>query len=197
MDYCLINKPVRAAVPTFEPVTLQEAKRQCGLALDGDYHDATLSRLIQTARETVEQDTGIICATGTFTLKFTDWPDAEHLELRSLRPASSITSIVYIAGDGTSTTWSSSEYSLDTGTVVPTIKLGYAYQWPSLRGDLNGITVTLVAGHASQSAVPAMVKQAVLLNLAHQWKTEAGEDVRDYQTAYESIIAKLGRATYP
>ena len=197
METCVINRPVRSTAPTVEPVSLDEAKKALGLPLDGSYHDDPLTTEIQTARAMVEDDTGIVCLTGTYTLKLTDWPEESYFELRGLRPVTSITSIAYTAVDGTSTTWSSSYYSLDTAPVQPVIKLVYGQYWPTLRGDINGVTVTMVAGYATAAAVPAMVKEAVLCAVALNWKTKAGENTRGYQELYDRAVNRLGRATYP
>lgn len=200
MEACLINQPVRSAVPTFEPVTLDEARKQLSLG-DNTAHDELILRLIQAARETIELDTGIVAATGTYTAKLTEWPDDNYLEIRGIRPLTSITSIVYVATDGTSTTWSSANYSLDTYPVVPIVKLAYGSLWPTLRGDDNGITITMVAGYASQATIPAVFKQALLLLVSHWFENRGvvsiGTISPELGQTYEWLIGKLGRSTYP
>lgn len=197
---CSVTQWVRSAVPTFEPVSLAEARAQCNLG-DNSGFDSILLDLIATARETVEIDTGIVAATGTYTQKLTEWPSGGKLELRGIRPVSSITSLVYIATDGTSTTWSSSNYTLDASAVVPAVNLAWNVAWPALRGDTNGITVTLVAGYATAAAVPAMFKRACLLLISHWFENRGivtiGTIAPELSMAYESLVSKLGRATYP
>src|SRR4051812_39628830 len=120
-----------ASTPTvpFEPVSLDEAREQCNVKGNESF-DSLLTRLIQSARETVELDTGIVCATGTFTRKFSQWPGSQKLELRGIRPVSSATSIVYTATDGTSTTFAGSNYTLDGSAVVPVVNLTWNTFWP-------------------------------------------------------------------
>lgn len=200
LDYCHpVSKSVRSTEPTFaqEPVTLAEAKRQCGLSDGVSQYDEMLQGFIIDARQRVEHDTGIVCYTGTHTLKMTDWPDADWFEIPDVWPVTSITSIAYIAGDGTSTTWSASNYSLDTSAVKPFVKLAYAQSWPAVRGDINGITVTLVAGYASVSAIPQKVKQAVLLATHMKWLEQREVDTRTHQMAYDRQIGLLQRGVYP
>lgn len=196
-----ITTPRRTTEPTAEqePVTLAEAKRQCGIAQDNGYPDPDLLRWIAAGRQQVENDTGLVCYTGTFTWKFTEWPYGRLFEIRALRPVTSITSITYIDGSGTTQTWSSSEYVFDPSPVVPIVSLAYASYWPSTRGDVNGITVTLVAGYADVKSIPQKVKEAVLLQVHASYLQQCGE-LRDAElqlAAYDRTIWPISRRTYP
>lgn len=193
-----ISKPVRTTEPTLlqEPVTVAEARRQCRIADAIDYHDPELRALIVAAREMVENDTGLVCYTGSFTQKFTDW-QGDVIELADLRPVTSITSIVYLDTDGASQTLATSVYQLETGNVKQFVRLKYNQIWPSLRGDINGITITYVAGYASVAAIPAMLKNAVLLKLHIEWMLKNEQDVSDAEEAYARCLTRLSRRTYP
>src|SRR4051812_34546470 len=89
-------KPVRVVTSpavTFEPVTIDEARWQCNLG-ENTAHDSPLTRLIQTARETVERDAGIVCCTGSYVCKRTDFSCEDWFELpSSIRPITAIGSI--------------------------------------------------------------------------------------------------------
>lgn len=195
-DSIPISKPVRTTEPTLaqEPVTVEEARRQCGIADGIDYHDETLKILIPAAREQVENDTGIVCYTGTFTKKFHDWND---LDLSDLRPITSITSIAYLDTDGASQTLATSVYQLETANVKQFVRLKYNQSWPSLRGDINGITITYVAGYATVAAVPKVVKQAVLLRLHCEWMLKNEQDPSDQEAGYARHLNRLSRRSYP
>jgi uncharacterized phiE125 gp8 family phage protein len=193
-----ISHPVRSAVPTFEPISLDEAKQQLGLLGNGA-HDGYLASLITFAREQVEKDAMLVCATGTFTTKRTEFGYGDYFELpSSLKPISSLTSIVYTATDGTATTWSSSQYALDTSPAIPIVKLNYGYIWPTIRGDINGITITVVAGYATALVIPQRVKQAVVLKLQEEWHTRMGEakEADLAMKCYERIIDQLRAEVY-
>jgi uncharacterized phiE125 gp8 family phage protein len=193
-----ISKPVRSAVPTFEPITVAEAKRQLGLAVAVTQHDVPIGELVTFAREQVERDAMLVVATGTFTVKRTDWGYGEFFELpSSLRPVSAVTAITYVDTAGTTTTWSTSQYAVDTATIAPIVKLAYGYTWPALRGDINGVTITATAGYA-QTAIPKRVKQAVILRLQHEWQTQMGEQREADLSlqAYERIVGQLRHEVY-
>lgn len=172
--------------------------RQLGIPEAADQHYADLQDLIAFAREQVERDAMLVVATGTFTVKRTDWGYGEYFELpSSLRPCSAVTAITYAATDGTVTTWSTSEYSLDTYTMQPIVKLGYGYTWPTLRGDINGITITATAGYA-QTAVPKRIKEAVVLRLRAEWlaRMELMKESDLSMTAYERVVNQLRHEVY-
>lgn len=198
-----ITKPIRSTAPTIlqEPLSLAEAKKQCGVAEGVNYHDDIIQRLIVAARETVENDTGIVCYTGTFTWKFTHWPDDEWFEIRAIRPVTSITSIAYLDGNGTSQTWAASNYTLETSTVTPLVRLTYGNTFPAIRGDVNGITVTLVAGYATVAAVPVMVKQAILFLINHWFVSRdtvsIGTISPEISMTYDALVNRLMRSSYP
>jgi uncharacterized phiE125 gp8 family phage protein len=196
VDSLPISKPVRTTAPTLlqEPVTVSEARRQCRIADAISYHDEELAALIAAAREMVENDTGIVCYTGSFTQKFTDW---SGVDLADVRPVTSITSIVYLDGDGTSQTLSTDVYQLETASVKQFVRLKYGQNWPTTRGDTNGITVTYVAGYATVAAVPQMVKLAVLLKLHCEWLLKNELDATTQEEGYVRVINRLGRRTYP
>lgn len=189
------TKWVRSAVPTFEPVTMDEVRRQCNLGTN-TAHDLDLFDLIKTARETVERDAGIVCCTGTYVTKRNDFPaNADWFELPSIRPITAISSITYPDTAGTTQTWSASYYSLDTYTVCPIVKLVYNETWPVNRSDVNGITITVTAGYATQATVPAQAKHACKLLISHWFENRGivtvGTIAPDISMAYESLIDGL------
>jgi uncharacterized phiE125 gp8 family phage protein len=193
-----VVRPTRSAAPSFEPISLQEAKRQLGIPDAVDQHDVDVADLITFAREQVERDAMLVVATGTFTTKRTEWGHGDYFDLpSSLRPVTAIGSIVYVNTSGSSTTWSSSEYTLETSTYYPVVRLNYGYSWPALRGDINGITVTATAGYA-QASVPKRVKLAVILKLQELWLTRQGmQKESDLSTkAYDAIVGQLRNEVY-
>jgi uncharacterized phiE125 gp8 family phage protein len=201
MHSCVpITKPVRSASPAaFDPISLADAKKQLGIAESNESHDQDVLRMIATARREVEKDAMLVTATGTYTVKRTEWTNSYWLELpSSLRPVTSLTSIVYTATDGTATTWSSAQYSLDTHSITPMVKLVYGYSWPTVRGDINGITITAVAGYANAAAIPADVVHALKLNISMQWQEEMNElkERDNTQKAYERVINLLRQEIY-
>lgn len=193
-------QPLQYAEPTFEPVTLAEVKTHLEIASGITDHDAMLERLISEAREVVEHDTAIVGPTRTFIEKVDDWPDT-WIELRR-RPVTSVTSITYVDTSGVTQTWTSSEYTLDTYRVTPAIRCTYGNDWPTVRGDESGITVTYVAGYSTRATIPEPFKQACLLRIAEAFDDRTGQNdasnvMIGRKSAYERIVARLMRSSYP
>lgn len=198
-----VTRPVRASEPTQdqEPITLDEAKKQCGIAGEINFHNDDLRRTITAAREQVEADTGLVCYTGSFTWKLTQFPATDWLELPGIRPITAISSIAYVDTAGATQTWSSSNYSLETSGVTQFVRLAYGASWPTTRGDINGITVTFTAGYATVLAVPQRVKQACLFLVNHWFVSRdtvsIGTISPSIELTYDALVRGLMRSTYP
>lgn len=194
-----VTRPVRTTPPTpqQEPVTLEEAKKQVGIAQEVSYHDQDIGDLVAASRAIVESNTGLVCYTGAYVWKFTKWPDEDWIEIVGCRPVTSVDGITYIALDGTTTTFDPSNWQLETSGVQQYIRLQYLKFWPPHREDINGIVVNMTAGYSSVANVPRDLKRLVRLKISELWKAEQGEDVAAIQQAYNSLFLHLNRATYP
>lgn len=196
-----ITRPVRVTEPTSaqEPLSVDEARKQCGIAAGNSYFDNDLSTLwIPSARRMVERDASIVCYTGSFAYKRTEFGWLDRFELPDIRPITAISSITYVDSTGTTQTWSSANYVLSTSAVMPYVRLAYGQVWPTVRGDGEGITVTLTAGYASVLAIPAEIKHAVRLAVHIQYlqNIEKFTEAERQQTAYDRLIAHIKRETY-
>jgi uncharacterized phiE125 gp8 family phage protein len=193
-----ITRPVRATEPTAlqEPIDLAQAKHHCKLPPEVTINDQQLQQLIVSARRIVEADYATVCYTGSFTWQQSCFPSRDFMLLPDVRPVTAITSIVYTATDGTSTTWSSAEYGLHSGASTPHIGLKYGYVWPVPRGDINGITITYVAGFASVAVLPEEIRQAVKLQTNIQWNDYLEMDTAKMRTAYENHVRNTRRSWY-
>lgn len=196
-----ITKPVRATEPTFEqePLGIAEAKLQCGIAADSDYHEPLLRNWIISARQQVEHDAGVVCYTGSFTWKLTDFPCDDFHELPSgSYPVTAVSSITYIDTSGTTQTWSAANYAFESSAIHPYVRLVYGQVWPVVRGDTNGITITYVAGYSSVQLIPQNIKDAVRLALHIKWLnyTENSQEAMRQEQAYDRQIELLRREHY-
>lgn len=198
-----IPKPNRTVDPTAEPVTLAEIKKQLSLADSVNQWDSFLRDAVTQAREQFEYDTGVVCCTSTWVEKLDEWP-CDYIVLHR-RPVASVSSITYLDTDGASQTWSSSNYTLDSNRTEPTIFRTYGATFPALRSIENAVTVTYVAGYGAATAVPKLVKQAVLLAAAWAFVQRepfiVGASVAaangNNMNAYEAIVNRFLRASYP
>jgi len=152
--------------PTVEPVSLQEAKLHLRVDADVTDEDALIAPLIEPARDYAETFTHRAFLTQTWDDKYDSFPcDGGPIWIPKA-PTISVTSITYIAQDGTSATWSSALYTTDLpvgpkarrGCIVP----AYGQSYPSTRDVPNAVVVRFVAGYgATATTVPEMVKVCI------------------------------------
>lgn len=187
----------RTTGPSVEPVSRAEAKKQLELANADTTHDDAIDDYIIAAREQVEHDTGYSCCTQTFTLSMTEWPTKPAVIRLPVRPIQSVSGITYYDSDNSQQTLATSVYGLDAPRRL--IHLKYDQEWPSVTVQHNGIVVTFTAGFgASASTVPRLLRQAILLQVA-KWFQHRGDEshMPAHDTAYERIITKIARSSYP
>lgn len=166
---------------TTEPVSLVEAKLQC--RVDTTDEDALLTALISAAREHGETFTHRALAQQTWDWKLDDFPCSAYEPLVLPKPpVTSITSISYVDANGTTQTWSSSNYVTDlpAGPWAAPARIAPAYglTWPSVRDQMSAATVRFVCGYTT---APEAVKAALKLLIAHWYRNR--ESVGEGQLA--------------
>ncbi|HDZ21933.1 hypothetical protein LCGC14_0714600 [marine sediment metagenome] len=154
---------------TDEPVSLADAKKH--LNYDDTADDVYIRGLIAAARAHAEMFTRLkfinatydwsMPAWPTFPMRLTEWP---------LAPLSSVTSIKYVDGDGTTQTWAASNYVVQTGLKPGVIELAFNVTLPTTRSQPNAVTVRYVAGYGDIDDVPADARLAMLMLLGHWYE---------------------------
>lgn len=189
--------PIRTTEPTLlqEPVSVAEARRQCGLAESNDFHDPELRELIPAARRQVEKQAGVVFYTGEFKWYLTEFPYKGGPEFQ-IKPVTAVGSITYVDTAGTTQTWAGSNYSIENKSYVHSVQLAYGAVWPTVRGDVNGITITFTAGYASVPAMPPELKAAVKMKIREMWLLQQGEDHEDEVKAYDRQMNLVRRDIY-
>lgn len=196
-----IPQAVQAAEPTSEPLSLIDVRKHLELG-DNTHHDTHLGQLIEAARNTFEDDTGLVTITRSFVECLDSWPDGDGIPLKR-RPVSAITSIVYVDADGANQTWSATKYTLDVRRTTPVIWLNYLESWPTIRAQANAVTITYAAGYATAAAIPESHKLAMLTWIAARFYARDGGEpfgvagADRYSAGYNSLIRLLQRSTYP
>ena len=150
--------------PATEPCSLTEIKAQLGQTLDTD--DTLIGRKITAAREYVERMTGRTLIDTTLELVLDVFPRAAIAVPNG--PLSSVTSVTYIAADGTETVLDSGAYTVDTDSdrIAPGDD-----GWPSTDSAINAVRVRYVAGYGDEATdVPEPLREAILLLSAHWYE---------------------------
>lgn len=163
--------------PAEEPVSLAEAKEH--LRVDISAEDALIQRLITDAREWAERYTRRRLVTQTLRMTLDDFPRLQSeydyaVKLPGGR-VQSITQVRYLSTSGTLTTLDSSLYVLLGRDQDRTARLLPIYDttWPATRDFPEAVQVDYVAGYGAASAVPAAIRQTMLLHVG--WHFEHRE----------------------
>jgi uncharacterized phiE125 gp8 family phage protein len=159
--------------PAIEPVTLAEAKEHLGVV--HDEHNEMIATAIKASREYFESTNNRAYITQTWTWKLETFPENPGILYVPRPPLSSVTSIAYVDTAGDAQTWSADSYDVDTDSEPRRIEPAYGESWPSVRGDLNGITVTFVAGYGTAvTDVPAKARALIMQLVAAQYESPDG-----------------------
>lgn len=169
-----------------EPVSVAELKAQ--LFIDGNDEDDLLLRLIKAATTAAEQITGRALITQTIEESFDCFPD--NLTL-SLAPVQSVSSISYLDENGDSQTLVVADYVVDAVSVPTRICLAPDKNWPLIQNTVNAVKVTYIAGYGDASAVPADIKQAILMKAGKMYC--AREDVKSTMADASDILLSIYR----
>jgi uncharacterized phiE125 gp8 family phage protein len=175
--------------PALEPVTLAEAKAH--LRIDHDADDVLLQSLIVTSRLHIEAALSLALITQSWSWMLDQWPKGRIFAL-PLRPVTAIAHVKLWRRDATAVTLPSDAFYLD-GAHNPARLVPMS---PSPLGEperpANGIEVVFTAGFGPAAAdVPATIRQALLLLIAHWYEHRDPSQVGNGVTAVPSMVSEL------
>jgi len=95
------------------------------------------------------------------------------------------------AADGTETTFSSDNYTVDTDSEPGRVVLGYEKVWPTatLHHDEYPIEITYVAGYANAAAVPQSIKTAMLFIIERLYDRPPEPYLGTIERAIDSLLS--------
>lgn len=155
----------RIVEPGSEPVALSDLKSHLRITSSDD--DALLNALIVTCRVHAENELKRALITQTWEKTLDEFP--AEIEL-PYPPTQAITSVVYLADDGTSTLLAASAYELDERSEPGWLVPAYDYEWPTTRASINAVTVTYTAGYGDIGDVPQAIKTWIMLMCGHLYE---------------------------
>lgn len=171
--------------PVEEPLSADEAKRHCRVDVSED--DSYIEGLIAAARERCEVETDRSFVTQTWRMTIDEF-QPEMLLPRG--PHRSVDLVEYYDQTNTLRTLAATTYEADLTADPARIRLGYGQFWPLTYGQLWSLTrwgkpgavrVTFTAGYGTAAAVPAGIKHAVKMLVAHWYENReivmSGRDV--------------------
>lgn len=131
--------------------------------------DPEIGRFIAAARDRAEVATQRAILTQTWELVRDAFPAEDWIELPR-PPLVSVTSVKYRDAAGALQTWGASNYVVEAPAGPRCrrgrISLAYGIDWPSTYGQAGDVTIRFVCGWATPSAVPPLLRTAMLLDIA-------------------------------
>lgn len=164
---------ILVSAPQEEPVTRDDAKAHA--RIDGTSEDGTIDALIAAARTDVESRTGrALMLQGWRIVR--DCIPAGGIVRLAPSPVVSVDAVTVYGNDGAPNTVSTDEYQVDTISTPARMRFNTGAAW-SARA-MNGLEVDITCGYASASAVPAPLKQAVLMLVAYWFEQREAASLR-------------------
>lgn len=123
--------------------------------------DPLLRLLITSARLKAEHLLNRFLISQTMDMYLDSFPS----EWINLPPLQSVSSISYIDEDGNEQTLPADQYQVDSISKPAGIAPAYGLSWPIARAQTNAVKIRFIAGYGDASAVPACIKQWILLRV--------------------------------
>lgn len=180
----------RTVPPSVALISTDDAKRQC--RVDDTDEEVVIKALVAAVTSYVDGADGCLgraLISQTWAYRLAKFPEAIKVPLP---PLISVDSVAYVDGDGVSQTLSSSLYQVVVGgyrhaLIVP----AYGQAWPSIRDQMDAVTVTFTAGYGAAAAnVPAGIVQACKMILAH-WYDHRGSDADDIPDPARRLLSRF------
>lgn len=193
------------SAPAVEPLFLAEVKNHLRVEEDQLEDDALIVALMETARTYFEGRHGILnqaLITQTWEWTLDCFPRYATMPMRvPLPPLQSVSSITYVDTAGDTSTWSASNYRVDTASQPGRITPAYGEIYPSARNVTNAITVRFVAGYGSSwNDVPKPLRQAMLMLVAHLYEHRepvvVGSTPAELPHGLNALVAPYRRAWF-
>ena len=170
----------RTVAPVAAPVVLADVRMHSRIDDDDTGQDDLIEVWIDGAVEAAESYTGRSLMTQTWRATSDRFPVCgAEIELRH-GPVQSVTSITYLAADGTTQTLDPATYVLETSGAVARVAPTYGSAWPATRPQLAAVKVLYVAGYGDDPEdVPKSIRQWLLVRVGTQYEhREEVETVR-------------------
>jgi uncharacterized phiE125 gp8 family phage protein len=184
-------KTVLVTAPAESPVSLSEVKAHLNVSISDD--DTLLGIYIDSAVARCEQVLQRKLITQTWRVYFDSWPTQIVFPFGNLQ---SVTSVKYTDEDETERTVDSDDYTVDTVSVPGRVVLKDDEIWPTYTlFNVNPIVAEFVTGYGDTGvAVPADIRNAVLLTVGHMYANRESYLVNDSNKAVVEEIPLTANA---
>lgn len=169
----------RTSAPAATPISVAEAKAHCRVLHSND--DTYIGMLVDAVAGMLDGRNGALgraLVTQSWEYRLDRFPCDGVIEL-PLPSLVSVASVAYVDQDGDIQTLSADDYVVDTATFVGQVRLAYGASWPDTRDEQHAVRITFTAGFGDAAAVPAPIRNAMLLIVAHLYShREAATEIK-------------------
>lgn len=127
--------------------------------------DPLLNMLVQAARQHAETYLKRALITQTVDLHLDKFPCWEI----KLPPLQTVSAITYFDSNGVEQTLAADQYLVDSTTQPARITPAFGLVWPATQYRNNAVKIRFIAGYGAASAVPACVKNWMLVRIKTLW----------------------------
>ena len=188
--------PIRTVAPSGDLITLAEAKAH--LRVDHSDEDTYIPSLAMAAVSYLDGYSGRLgraLITQTWAQDYLAFSEVMRLPLGDLI---AVTSVTYYDSANSQQTLATSVYAAASDGLGPYISRKPGQSWPSSYARQDAVRVTWTAGFgATAASVPAAIKHAALLLIAHWYANReavnVGNITSELPLAYEALLAPFIR----
>lgn len=150
--------------PVFDPVSLDQLKRNLHIDLDDHSQDEYLTEILYSVIDGVQEDIGRQIARATYTMYVDYWPALDKYGycdlLITLGPVSEISTVKYYNASNVLTTMTASDYQLDNVELTGRLRFLNTYD---LYDKMNAIEIEFTNGWTDAASVPKDISDAIIL----------------------------------
>lgn len=176
--------PAISAGAVTEPVSLDDAKRQCHILPADTSFDVEITRLIKVARNHVEERCGMLFGARAITIECDCF--ADFSERWPYAPLSAVGSVTYTDAAGDEQTLGTSVYRVGGTRFAPCVELKPDQSWPEIEYG-SRVAVDATFG----STTPEEVAHAMLLLIGHWFAVREAVNVGNIVSAVPMAVDML------
>jgi len=172
--------------PTWDPITVEELKRNLHINSDNHDLDEYLQEIISSIIDEVQTDIGRQIARATYYMYLDAYPEGDEVDI-TLGPVHEISSVKYYA-DGASelSTVDTGDYQLDNTEL--TGRLRFFESFTTDDEKMNVITIEFTNGYTSKADVPRALVDALILLASDRYLNPENAGTTTRQSAAERLL---------
>ena len=175
-------------LPATEVLSRSEVKNY--LKVDVTTDDTLIDTLITAARQWIENHCALGLLPQTILETFDELPAPGVLRL-GVSPVRDVSAITYLDTAGAEQTLSTSIYKADTVSLPARIIRRSGQTWPVVNEEKSAASAIYTVGYDNASAVPAPIRQAMLLTIADMYDNRT-DYIKKLPTAAEYMLQAAG-----